>query len=37
MQAMTAARTSMSQNDLAGCATHMSRAMKMTAMKPKKG
>jgi hypothetical protein len=37
MQAMTAARTSQSQNDLAGCAMHMSKAMKMTAVKPKKG
>jgi len=36
MQEMTAAKSSMSQQDMAGCATHMSAAMKMTAMKPKK-
>ena len=33
---MTAAKSSMSQNDMAGCSMHMSKAMKMTAMKPKK-
>ena len=37
MQEMTSAKSSMSQNDMPGCATHMSKAMKMTAMKPKKG
>jgi hypothetical protein len=36
MQEMTAAKSSMTQQDMAGCATHMSAAMKMTAMKPKK-
>jgi hypothetical protein len=36
MQEMTAAKSSMSQNDMQGCAMHMSKAMKMTAMKPKK-
>ena len=37
MQELTAAKSSMSQNDMQGCAMHMSKAMKMTAMKPKKG
>jgi hypothetical protein len=36
MQEMTAAKSSMSQNDMAGCSMHMSKAVKMTAMKPKK-
>jgi hypothetical protein len=36
MQEMTSAKSSMSQNDMAGCAMHMSKAMKITAMKPNK-
>lgn len=36
MQEMTSAKSSMSQSDMAGCAMHMRKAMKMTAMKPKK-
>jgi hypothetical protein len=36
MQEMTAAKSSMSQQDMAGCSMHMSKAMKMTSMKPKK-
>jgi hypothetical protein len=36
MQEMTSAKSSMSQKDMAGCSMHMSKAMKMTAMKPKK-
>ena len=36
MQEMTAAKSSMTQQDTAGCAAHMSAAMKMTAMKPKR-
>jgi hypothetical protein len=36
MQEMTSAKSSMSQNDMAGCSMHMSKAMKMTAMKKKK-
>jgi phosphopantothenate synthetase len=36
MQEMTSAKSSMTQKDLAGCATHMSKAMKMTTMKAKK-
>jgi phosphopantothenate synthetase len=36
MQEMTSAKASMTQKDLAGCATHMSKAMKMRAMKGKK-
>jgi hypothetical protein len=37
MQEMTSAKSSMSQNDMPGCSMHMSKAMKMTAMKAKKG
>jgi predicted Mrr-cat superfamily restriction endonuclease len=36
MQEMTAAKSSMSQQDMAGCSMHMNKAMKMTSMKPKK-
>jgi hypothetical protein len=36
MQEMTSAKSSMSQKDMAGCQMHMSKAMKMTCMKPKK-
>jgi hypothetical protein len=36
MQEMTSAKSSMSQNDMAGCSMHMNKAMKMTSMKPKK-
>ena len=36
MQEMTSAKSSMSQKDMAGCSMHMSKAIKMTAMKPKK-
>ncbi|MDB5875577.1 MAG: hypothetical protein JWQ07_5019 [Ramlibacter sp.] len=36
MQEMTSAKSSMSQKDMAGCSMHMNKAMKMTAMKPKK-
>ena len=36
MQEMTTAKSSMSQKDMAGCSMHMNKAMKMTAMKPKK-
>jgi hypothetical protein len=36
MQEMTSAKSSMSQKDMAGCQMHMSKAMKMTSMKPKK-
>ncbi|WP_371422593.1 hypothetical protein [Tardiphaga sp.] len=36
MQEMTAAKSSMSQKDMAGCSMHMSKAMKMTSMKSKK-
>jgi hypothetical protein len=36
MQEMTSAKSSLSQKDMAGCSMHMSKAMKMTAMKPKK-
>ena len=36
MQEMTTAKSSMSQQDMAGCATHMKAAMKMTTLKPKK-
>jgi hypothetical protein len=36
MQEMTSAKSSMSQKDMAGCSSHMSKAMKMTTMKPKK-
>jgi hypothetical protein len=36
MQEMTSAKSSMSQKDMAGCSTHINKAMKMTAMKPKK-
>jgi hypothetical protein len=36
MQEMTSAKSSMSQKDMAGCSLHMSKAMKMTAVKPKK-
>jgi hypothetical protein len=36
MQEMTSAKSSMSQNDMAGCSMHMSKAMKMTSMKPRK-
>jgi hypothetical protein len=36
MQEMTAAKSSMSQQDMAGCSMHMSKAMKMTSMKPRK-
>ena len=36
MQEMTSAKSSMSQKDMAGCAMHLSKAMKMTAGKPKK-
>jgi hypothetical protein len=36
MQEMTAAKSSMSQQDMAGCSMHMGKAMKMTSMKPKK-
>jgi hypothetical protein len=35
-QEMTSAKSSMSQKDMAGCAMHMSKAMKMTTMKGKK-
>jgi hypothetical protein len=37
MQEMTSAKSSMSQKDMAGCATHMGKAMKMTTMKGRKG
>jgi hypothetical protein len=36
MQEMTAAKSSMTQQDMSGCATHMNAAIKMTIMKPKK-
>jgi anti-sigma-K factor RskA len=36
MQELTSAKSSMSQKDMAGCSSHMSKAMKMTTMKPKK-
>jgi hypothetical protein len=36
MQEMTSAKSSMSQKDMAGCSTHVSKAMKMTTMKAKK-
>ncbi len=36
MQEMTAAKSSMSQQDMASCSMHMNKAMKMTSMKPKK-
>jgi hypothetical protein len=36
LQEMTAAKSSMSQQDMAGCSMHMSKAMKMTFMKRKK-
>jgi hypothetical protein len=36
MQEMTAAKSSMSQKDMAGCSMHMSKAMKLTAMKTRK-
>ena len=36
MQEMTSAKSSMSQKDMAGCSSHMNKAMKMTTMKPKK-
>ena len=36
MQEMTAAKSSMSQQDMAGCSMHMNKAVKMTSMKPKK-
>ena len=36
MQEMTSAKSSMTQQDAKGCASHMNAAMKMTKMKPKK-
>jgi hypothetical protein len=36
MQEMTAAKSSMSQQDMAGCSMHMNNAIKMGMMKPKK-
>jgi len=36
MQEMTAAKRSMSQQDMAGCSMHMNKARKMTSMKSKK-
>jgi hypothetical protein len=36
MQEMTSAKSSMSQKDMAGCSSHMKKAMTMTTMKPKK-
>jgi hypothetical protein len=36
MQEMTSAKSSMSQKDMAGCSMHLSKAMKMTAMKTRK-
>jgi hypothetical protein len=36
MQELTSAKSSMSQKDVAGCSSHMNKAMKMTTMKPKK-
>ena len=36
MQEMTSAKASMSQQDMAGCANHVSAAMKMTTKKAKK-
>jgi hypothetical protein len=36
MQEMTSAKSSLSQKDLAGCAMHMSKAMKLTTMKTRK-
>ena len=36
MQEMTAAKSSMSQQDMAGCSMHVNKAMKMTMMKSKK-
>jgi hypothetical protein len=33
MQEMTAAKSSMSQQDMAGCSMHMNKALKMTSMK----
>jgi hypothetical protein len=36
MQEMTSAKSSMSQKDMAGCSSHMKKAIKMTTMKPKK-
>ena len=35
MQEMNSAKSSMSQKDMAGCADHMNKAMKMGMMKPK--
>jgi hypothetical protein len=37
MQEMTSAKSSMSQKDMAGCSMHVSKAMKMTAGKGRKG
>ena len=36
MQEMTSAKSSMSQQDMAGCSDHMGKAMKSSIMKPKK-
>ena len=36
MEEMSAAKSSMSQQDMAGCSMHMGNAMKMTSMKSKK-
>ena len=36
MQEMTSAKSSMSQQDMAGCQDHMNKAMKMGMMKSKK-
>src|ERR1700692_1397798 len=36
MQEMPAAKSPMSQKDMAGCSSHMNKAIKMTTMKPKK-
>jgi hypothetical protein len=36
MQEMTSAKSSMSQKDMAGCQTHMNKAMKMGSTKGKK-
>jgi hypothetical protein len=37
MQEMTSAKSSMSQKDMAGCSMHVSKAVKMTRVKAKKG
>ena len=36
MQEMTSAKSSMTQQDMAGCSEHMAKAMKASAAKPKR-